>query len=79
MKLNNDMMHEMYTRTNQIREGKDPQYAINPRSRTPIADIMSSRAMDDITSKYDKKFEQLNAGFQKQLGMSAQQNQGGKQ
>lgn len=61
--LNNDMLHEMYDRANKIMKRQDPQYALNPNSRTQIMDIMTSPVMSDIASSYDKKFKALDNQF----------------
>ena len=62
-RLNNDMLHEMYERANQIRTNQDPEYALHPTSRTQTLDIMTSPVMTDIANKYKEKFDTLNKEF----------------
>jgi hypothetical protein len=62
-RLNNDMLHEMYDRANKIRTNQDPEYALHPKSRTQILDIMTSPAMADIADKYQSKFKKLDSEF----------------
>lgn len=68
-KLNNEMLHEMYTKANSILNGKDSDYALNPNSRRQMMDILSSPAMADIQNKYEKRFASLNDQFQRTLGV----------
>lgn len=66
-KLNNEMLHEMYTRANKILQNGDPNYRLNPNSRTQIMDVLTSPAMEQISKKYEEKFKKLDSKFQDQL------------
>lgn len=66
-KLNNEMLHEMYTRANKILQNEDPNYRLNPNSRTQLMDVLTSPAIGEISKKYEAKFKKLDDGFQGQL------------
>ena len=61
--LNNDMLHEMYTKANDILKEQDPNWKLDPNSRTKLHDILTGPAMDDIANKYEVKRQSLNDEF----------------
>jgi Transglycosylase SLT domain len=61
--LNNDMLHEMYTKANNILKEQDPNWQLNPDSRTKLHDILTGPAMDEIANAYEKKRQNLNDEF----------------
>jgi hypothetical protein len=66
-KMNNEMLHEMYTKATKIMQNQDPNYRLNPNSRTQLMDVLTSPAMEDISRKYETKFKKLDGMFQDQL------------
>lgn len=69
-KLNNEMLHEMYTRANKILNNEDPEYMLHPNSRRRVMDVMASPVMSDIQQKYQKRFDKLNNQFSSIIGGS---------
>lgn len=63
--INNRMVNEMRNAANKILRGEDSKYKIDPNSRTPTWDVLSSPAMAEIASKYRKEFQELNNDFSK--------------
>ena len=62
-KLQNEMLHDMYSKANSILNNEDKEYQLNPNSRTRLKDVLSSPAMESISNNYEKRFQKLNADF----------------
>jgi hypothetical protein len=62
-RLTNDMNHEMAMAVQQLKNNEHPKYAIDPNSRTPTADILSSPAIKEIADKYAKRFQKNNENY----------------
>jgi hypothetical protein len=61
--IHNKMLHDMYNKSTDILKGSDPDYAVSKSSRTPLRDVLSSPAMESISSRYAKELGILNRDF----------------
>jgi len=61
--LNNDMLHDMYNKANDILTERDPNWRTDPNSRTKLHDILTGPAVSKIAAEYEKKRDALNKDF----------------
>ncbi len=67
-KLQAEMMHDMYSASQGVLNGTNPQYRIAPNSPHRNYDAVSNVVLNPIIQKYQNKFNQLNAAFAKTIG-----------
>jgi hypothetical protein len=63
--INNRMLHEMRNTANDILQNAHPVYKLDPTTRTPTHDVLTSPAMREIAAKYRDEFKRLNDDFAK--------------